>query len=89
MKTNKTKQKNFEFSPLKNGFFLIVFQPNLVEILNFYNSKIFGKYNTTNRVLFSNIFLFDNIMEDVCRQMIKQEIAMVSVYFPQGTYTRF
>jgi hypothetical protein len=60
-----------------------------VEIVNFYTSKIFGKYNTTNRVLVSNILMFDNIMEDVCRQMIKQDIAMVSVYFPQGTYTRY
>jgi hypothetical protein len=64
-------------------------QPNFVEIINFYNSKIFGKYNTTNRILNNSVSLIDNIIEDVCRQMIKQDIAMVSVYFSQGTYTRF
>ena len=61
-------------------------RPNLPEIVNFFYSKVFKKYNTSERLIYKPFF--DTIIEDICVQMVRDEIAMVSIYFPHGTYTK-
>ena len=61
-------------------------RPNLPEIVNFFYSKVFKKYNTSERLIYKPFY--DTIIEDICVKMVRDEIAMVSIYFPHGTYTK-
>ena len=61
-------------------------RPNLPEIVNFFYSKVFNKYNTSERLIYKPFY--DTIIEDICVKMVRDEIAMVSIYFPHGTYTK-
>ena len=60
----------------------------LPELVNFYYSKLYNKYNTTVRIQSSRMIFTEAVFEDICKQMLKEDIAVVSVYFPHGTYTR-
>jgi hypothetical protein len=58
------------------------------ELLNFFYSKVFNKYSPIGRIKQTSFVEVDPILEEICKKMITKDIAVVSIYFPHGTYTR-
>ena len=56
------------------------------EILNFFYTKVYQKYSPNKRKRSNSEA--DLVIEEICKKMIKTDIAVVSIYFPHGTYTR-
>ena len=56
------------------------------ELFNFFYSKVYWKYSTNKRI--KSTAELDHIIEEICQKMIMKDIAVVSIYFPHGTYTR-
>lgn len=50
-------------------------------------SKIVPRFESVLR-LSTNVTVTDKVLENLCKTMINEDIAFVSVYFPQGTYTK-
>ena len=56
------------------------------EILNFFYTKVYQKYSPNKRKRSNSEA--DLVIEEICKKMIKTDVAVVSIYFPHGTYTR-
>ena len=66
----------------------LILLPDFSELFNFFYSKLFKKYNTNTTIKYNVFSEVDPILEDICEKMIMKDVALVSIYFPQGTYTR-
>ena len=56
------------------------------ELYNFFYSKVFNKYKPNKR--YKSNAEVDAVIEEICQKMIMKDMAVVSIYFPHGTYTR-